>query len=87
MGQFSLFLPSFCSVCWLALFESFGSVSGIGTTPAFFWRMIRSLAMGTRCNCFRCRRFRVLQRKVIFLFLFFFHSFTEVPNDVASFLH
>ena len=35
MGEISLFLPVISVVCWMILFEPFGSFSGIGTAKNF----------------------------------------------------
>ena len=85
MGKISLFLPVNMIVCWRILFEPFGSNSGIGTSPAFFRRIICSLAMKTGCNRSEYRSFRVLFRRIISLLLFIFHPFTTISDNVACF--
>ena len=85
MGQTALFLTFLRTVCWLVLFEPLRYVSGIRTAPALFCRMNCSLAIRTRCKCFRCQRLCFLEPRVISLFLFPFYPFTTLSNDVAKF--
>ena len=85
MGQNFLFLPFSCTLCWLVSFELFGSFSGIVTAPTLFWRIFLSLAMKTKCKCFRCWRLRVLEHRTISLFLFLVHHFTAISNNEALF--
>ena len=81
----SLFLPIIAIVCWMILLELFVSISSIGTAPTSFWRMICPLAMRTWCKLFTCRRFCILGGRIISLFLFFFHPFSTLSNNVTWF--
>ena len=83
MGQVSLVWPIVSIVYWILLFEPFGSICCIGTTPTFFWRMVCPLAMRTWCKRFRCRRFHILDKRTISLLLFFSYPFAAIADYVA----